>query len=417
MSKLSQYLVEQILLEDTTNPIKKTVVVYAGRFQPFHAGHDGTYQHLVKKFGKDNVFIGTSNKVEKSTSPFNFKEKVQVMTTMFGIPKKQIVEIKNPYKPTEILSKFNEDTTAFITVVGMKDKNRLGGKCFEEYDGNPTIGYRDKGYVYVAPVSSKLSGTDVRNNLSMGNEESKKEFFTKTAYKKFNATIFKLVTDKLSESFVIEKETIENWLVNENTRNTDGSADDGPAGFFPNMDVFHDISIHRAKKIGYEVINMIMTKELEDYYEHPEYPNGPVKAVSFYPAGVIGHTTPNNQIDIYSSNAYTAWFKHVTRRASLAGYQLITTQIEKDIQKKLKSLSGKMALADKAIESEFELFVNESITLPVEIGDTLLMGKFKNKKVVVKTIGTDEHGMPTINGKKVVTFRLGKKGQIFSKEL
>ena len=33
------------------------------------------------------------------------------------------------------------------------------------------------------------------------------------------------------------------------------------------------------------------------------------------------------------------------------------------------------------------------------------MGRFKNKKVVVKSIGVDDHGMPTINGKKVVTFR------------
>ena len=45
MSELSKYLVEQILLEDD-NPIKKTVVIYVGRFQPMHKGHAGTYQHL-----------------------------------------------------------------------------------------------------------------------------------------------------------------------------------------------------------------------------------------------------------------------------------------------------------------------------------------------------------------------------------
>jgi hypothetical protein len=36
------------------------------------------------------------------------------------------------------------------------------------------------------------------------------------------------------------------------------------------------------------------------------------------------------------------------------------------------------------------------------------MGKFKNKKVVVKDIGTDDHGMPTINGKQATTFRKPK---------
>jgi hypothetical protein len=45
------------------------------------------------------------------------------------------------------------------------------------------------------------------------------------------------------------------------------------------------------------------------------------------------------------------------------------------------------------------------------------MGKFKNKKVVVKDIGKDDYGMPTINGKKAATFRLGDKGQnIFKKD-
>jgi hypothetical protein len=40
------------------------------------------------------------------------------------------------------------------------------------------------------------------------------------------------------------------------------------------------------------------------------------------------------------------------------------------------------------------------------------MGKFKNKKVVVKSIGEDEWGMPTINGKKAVTFRIPKKDDL-----
>jgi hypothetical protein len=49
--------------------------------------------------------------------------------------------------------------------------------------------------------------------------------------------------------------------------------------------------------------------------------------------------------------------------------------------------------------------LNEDITIPVNIGDTIYQGKFKNKKTVVKEIGEDETGMPTINKKKVVNFR------------
>ena len=108
MNELSNFLVESILLEAAK--VENLIVVYSGRFQPFHKGHYATYSHLVKKFGKDKVYIGTSNKTDNKKSPFNFKEKKQIMTTMFGVPSNRIVEVKNPYVPTEILKKFDSDT-------------------------------------------------------------------------------------------------------------------------------------------------------------------------------------------------------------------------------------------------------------------------------------------------------------------
>jgi len=50
--------------------MKNKVVVYSGRFQPFHKGHYATYDHLVKKFGKDSVYIGTSDVTDNKKSPF-----------------------------------------------------------------------------------------------------------------------------------------------------------------------------------------------------------------------------------------------------------------------------------------------------------------------------------------------------------
>ena len=35
------------------------LVVYPGRFQPFHKGHKAVYDGLVKKYGRDRVFIAT----------------------------------------------------------------------------------------------------------------------------------------------------------------------------------------------------------------------------------------------------------------------------------------------------------------------------------------------------------------------
>jgi len=254
MKGLAKYLVETILGEAAG--IDKVVVVYSGRFQPFHKGHYATYDNLVRKFGKDSVYIGTSNVTDSKKSPFNFKEKKTIMMQMFGIPSSKIINLKNPYRPEEILNNYDSDTTGLIVVVGEKDQNRLSGKYFTPYKGKIDQGYLDKGYVYASPAQSNpISGTDVRYWLSAGSEEERKKNFIK-AYPKFDAQIFKLITLKL---------------------------------------------------------------------------------------------------------------------------------------KKLKEC------------------INEEIKLNVKVGDTLLMGKFKNKKVVVKSIGEDEWGMPTINGKKAVTFRIPKK--------
>ena len=54
----------------------------------------------------------------------------------------------------------------------------------------------------------------------------------------------------------------------------------------------------------------------------------------------------------------------------------------------------------------------EKIVLDINVGDTILVGKFKNKKMVVKSIGKDKHGMPTINGRKATTFRMTPKNNL-----
>jgi hypothetical protein len=50
--------------------------------------------------------------------------------------------------------------------------------------------------------------------------------------------------------------------------------------------------------------------------------------------------------------------------------------------------------------------INEMIKLNIKVGDTLMGGKFKNKKVIVKTIDKNEKGDITINGKPLLRFRI-----------
>ncbi len=48
------------------------------------------------------------------------------------------------------------------------------------------------------------------------------------------------------------------------------------------------------------------------------------------------------------------------------------------------------------------------IVVPIEIGDVILTGKFKNHRVTVQEIGTDDYGLPTVNGKGIMKIRVQK---------
>ena len=94
-----------------------------------------------------------------------------------------------------------------------------------------------------------ISGTETRNGLSVGSDEQKKDFFRKRAYGKFNATIFKMITDKLNEGIEISKEIIEEWLINEASKMSGGQADDGQTSLFLIIMFFNEYLLKRAAKL------------------------------------------------------------------------------------------------------------------------------------------------------------------------
>lgn len=62
----------------------------------------------------------------------------------------------------------------------------------------------------------------------------------------------------------------------------------------------------------------------------------------------------------------------------------------------------------KVTKKQIRQIIREAITLALEPGDIILTGKFKNKRTVVKSVGVDEHGHPTINGKSILKFKIEK---------
>ena len=92
----------------------------------------------------------------------------------------------------------------------------------------------------------------------------------------------------------------------------------------------------------------------------------------------------------------------LSEKAAIKKFNMLVKKgIGNFIRKPVKNFRGKKWIKKQQI-------MKEAIKIDVNVGDTIKVGRFKNKKVFVKSIGKDKHGMPTINGKPVVKFRMAK---------
>lgn len=213
------------------------VIIYAGRFQPFHKGHKSVYEYLTNKYPYAKVYISTSDKTDSSGRyPFNFEEKKKIMT-FAGIPEEAILEITSPYNISEYVNKLGIDVsdTAMIFNVSEKDmanepyfqfpetglKVNKSGKesALQRYreDDIVAIGHNDEGdgknlraYVDTVPTTPfKVAGHDVNSATEIrallgGDPETAKQVFV-DLYDKYNEEVFNLVKSK----FVQEESTME----------------------------------------------------------------------------------------------------------------------------------------------------------------------------------------------------------------
>jgi hypothetical protein len=173
------------------------LVIYPGRFHPFHLGHKASYDWLANQFGENNVYVASSNVQDPETSPFEFGDKVK-MATKLGIPPGHVVNVKNPYQATEITSVLSDEeraNTALIFAVSEKDAKRFN--FAPKKDGTP--GYlqpvpKNKksmkpmtkhGYVAITPtVNFRVKGVDansasqIRKLYLDGNDADRNQIIT-----------------------------------------------------------------------------------------------------------------------------------------------------------------------------------------------------------------------------------------------
>jgi len=168
------------------------LVIYPGRFHPFHLGHKASYDWLINKFGENTVYIASSNVQDPETSPFTYDDKVK-MATKLGVPAGRIKKVKNPYQATEITKALSDEekaNTVLVFAVSAKDAQRFDYR--PKADGSPSYlqplpenkkGMKpmtQHGYVVITPtVNFRVKGVDansasqIRKLYTAGNDNDR----------------------------------------------------------------------------------------------------------------------------------------------------------------------------------------------------------------------------------------------------
>lgn len=349
---LENYLTEEVDMIFEKSNITKVIGIYPGRFQPAGLHHYKTYKWLAKQF--DEAWVATSNKTDASKSPLNFKEK-ELIWTKHRV--KNVVQVKNPYVCEELLEDYDPETTAVVYIFGAKDAGRLKTKKVDGTPGyyqsyaknkNKLEPYGKHGYFIIAPhvsikvLGKEVNGTYIRELLGSPKytDSQRVEAFEElfgwydekiyVYLKKKFSTLFE--NEEIFEGFLEEypkfTESISKLLTEVSTifASDLSMVDDGPGAFFPN-EVYESESTERVKQLGYDLLDFVVGKHglgrNMDFREWGKY-EGPVPAVSFYPAGVTDQQTANNQISIEKSkSAHDQWVEWIDGIAETSGYKLI----------------------------------------------------------------------------------------------
>lgn len=194
------------------------LVIYPGRFQPFHKGHHKVYEFLTGKFGRNNVFIATSNKVDGNRSPFTFSEKAYFMQ-LTGVPADRIVQAAQPYQIESILQTSNIQVNAANTVVifAVSEKDMSENPRFKSWtkkDGSPayfqplediknTKNMTEHGYIMTVPTFTfTVLGQPMRDGTALraqyvAADEPTRQAIIKDLFGKYTVEAEQVMTNKL----------------------------------------------------------------------------------------------------------------------------------------------------------------------------------------------------------------------------
>ena len=126
--------IQRMLSEQTSSKFKQ-VVIQAGGYHPFHAGHMALWQSAHQEFPGADFWIVATNDTKERPFPFEIKKRIAVLA---GINPDQFVQVKSTYNPAEIKQQYDPETTQLIFVRSDKDRDQppIPGK--PKKDGSPS---------------------------------------------------------------------------------------------------------------------------------------------------------------------------------------------------------------------------------------------------------------------------------------
>ena len=111
-----------------------TIVIMPGGFHPFHAGHASLYQSALKAFPGAEVYVAATDDTKTRPFPFAIKEK---LAKLAGVKPGHFIQVKSPFRPTEITDKYNPEQDVVIFVRSEKDRNESPKPGGMKKDGTP----------------------------------------------------------------------------------------------------------------------------------------------------------------------------------------------------------------------------------------------------------------------------------------
>jgi hypothetical protein len=162
----------------------KKIVIMAGGYHPFHAGHYSLYKAAQEKFPDADVYLAATNDTKTRPFPFEIKKK---LAQLAGVNPDQFVQVKSPFKAEEITQKYDPEQDVLIFVRSEKDRDeqpKPGGtkkdgspSYFQPYDPNNLESFNKHAYIEYLPTiefgPGITSASEIRNAWHNLNERQK----------------------------------------------------------------------------------------------------------------------------------------------------------------------------------------------------------------------------------------------------